>query len=86
MKLTDAYLAADYTKKLKELDTKLGRLTEMLNNYQIFNGGELIFQTTKNMNYRLSIEHRDVMYELISAAIKEYKDRRDEIIEKISEL
>lgn len=86
MKLTDAYLAAEYTKKLKELDTKLDRLKIMLNNYHKLNIGELMMRTTNNTFYQLSIEDGDVLHEVIRAAIKEYKDRRNELLEKISQL
>ena len=86
MKLTGAYLAADYIRQLKELDIKLDRLNNMLINYHKDNIGELMLQTTSNTVYQLSIEDGDVMYEVIGAAIKEYKDRRDKLLEKISEL
>lgn len=86
MKLTDAYLAADYIRQLKELDIKLDRLNNMLISYHKGNIGELMLQTTSNTVYQLSIEDGDVMHEVIGAAIKEYKDRRDTLLEKISEL
>lgn len=48
MKLTDAYLAADYIRQLKELDIKIDRLNNMLISYHKGNIGELMLQTTSN--------------------------------------